>query len=144
MKGLNALQKQKHWSAARVQYEETLRLQPGHSDARTNLDYLNIRVSEAWMLYEQGNRQRELEEYTAAVESYRAALEINPRLAEAYNNLGVTLGLQGEHRAALQYFEAAVAIAPDYQEARTNALRAQELLSSELEYGRIPGSDLPE
>ena len=139
-----ALQKQKHWSAARVQYEETLRLQPGHSDARTNLDYLNIRVSEAWMLYEQGNRQRELEEYTAAVESYRAALEINPGLAEAYNNLGVTLGLQGEHRAALQYFEAAVAIAPDYQEARTNALRAQELLSSELESGRTPGSDLPE
>ena len=141
-----ALQKQKHWSAARAQYEETLRLQPGHSDARTNLDYLNIQVSDAWTLYEQGNRQRELEEYTAAVESYRAALEINPRLAEAYNNLGVTLGLQGEHRAALQCFEAAVAIAPDYQEARTNALRAQELLSpqTEPESGRTPGSDLPD
>jgi tetratricopeptide (TPR) repeat protein len=46
-------------------------------------------------------------------------------------NLGAAFGAQGEHAAALEHFEAALRIRPDYPLAAENARRAREALAGE-------------
>ncbi|MBU0678192.1 MAG: sulfatase-like hydrolase/transferase [Verrucomicrobia bacterium] len=53
-----------------------------------------------------------------AVESLRSALTIRPRDPVAHYNLGVALAAVGKRDKARRHFEEALAIKPDYQEAR--------------------------
>jgi tetratricopeptide (TPR) repeat protein len=127
-----ALQAQQRWQEAEAQYREVLRLQPDHADAQTNLDFVQVQRSEVWRFYEQGNQYRMNNQQALAEQAYRNALALQPRFAEAYNNLGVILGQQGHHEAALQCFNTAVSIAPDYDEAQMNARRAVQMLNQPL------------
>ena len=56
-----------------------------------------------------------------AAQHFRAALAINPTLAQAHNNLGCVLTHLGEQTEALASFQAAVALSPGYVEAHCNA-----------------------
>ena len=60
-----------------------------------------------------------------AADRYRAALALNPRLAEVHNNLGVLLAQVGRLSEAEAEFEAAVRLKPGYREARDNLERAR-------------------
>ena len=55
-----------------------------------------------------------------AIAAYREALETDPRLAQAMNNLGALLGSTGKSAEALELFRRAVAVDARYAEARNN------------------------
>lgn len=55
-----------------------------------------------------------------AIMHFRAAIHINPYLAETHNNLGIVLSNLGQITNALACFERAIAIKPDYAEAFNN------------------------
>src|SRR5919201_6081830 len=63
------------------------------------------------------HQRNELREAEAA---YRRAIEHDPRLPEAHNNLGVALRARGEDDAALDAFRTAVALRSNYAEALNN------------------------
>jgi predicted O-linked N-acetylglucosamine transferase (SPINDLY family) len=63
----------------------------------------------------------------AAERAFRRAVEIDPRYADAHNNLGVALERQGRAQAALGYYAEALRLRLSYPEAHNNlgdALRA--------------------
>ncbi len=66
----------------------------------------------------------------SAAAEFRAALALNPGLAEVHNNLGVILDRQGKHADAIGEFRSAVRVNPRYLEARYN------LAAALLEAGR--------
>ena len=45
---------------------------------------------------------------------------MNPNHAEAHNNLGTALGLNGQTEEAIQHFQEALKLNPDYADARRN------------------------
>ena len=51
---------------------------------------------------------------------YQTAMEIEPDLAEAHNNLGLALASQGRVDNAIAQYQKALEIKPDYAEAHTN------------------------
>ena len=61
-----------------------------------------------------------LERLDVAIESYKQALKINPRYAEAYNNMGIALKDTGDLDAAIDSYGQALKIKPDYAEAYDN------------------------
>ena len=63
------------------------------------------------------DRRGELEE---AVGYYRQALQINPDLEEAHNNLGVDLADRGQLEEAMGHFRHALRINPDFAKAHYN------------------------
>src|SRR5919204_423884 len=69
-------------------------------------------------------RHHQRNELPEAETAYRRAIECNPRLAEAHNNLGVVLRSRGEDDAALDAFRTAVALRPTYAEALNNVALA--------------------
>jgi len=62
------------------------------------------------------NSQRHLD----AAQAYRAATAVDPRNADAWNNLGWTLGVLGFYTDAIVPLERALALRPNYQLARNN------------------------
>ena len=50
--------------------------------------------------------------YEEAIAAYAKAIEINPQLAEAWNNKGVVLGWSGRYEEAKEAFEKAHEIDP--------------------------------
>ncbi len=74
----------------------------------------------------------ETREYGAAVDEYRAALELQPGSAEAHNNLGIALASQGNLGEAIDQFQQALTLRPDFEDASrnlTSAVRARGQLS---------------
>ena len=68
-----------------------------------------------------------------AEQAFQGAIETNPKLAEAYNNLGVTLVQQQKLDEAIAAFRQSLQLAPNYGEARANlgyALEQQGKLSA--------------
>jgi len=55
--------------------------------------------------------------YTAAIRSQRSAIRNNPQLAQAHAELGYALRKTGDHAAALQSYDRALEIQPNYGEA---------------------------
>jgi Flp pilus assembly protein TadD len=74
-------------------------------------------------------RQGRLEE---ASKHFREALNINPKLAGAANNLGAVLLQEGNWREAESYFRAALNIEPDLASARANLSFVLQARESEI------------
>jgi protein O-mannosyl-transferase len=55
-----------------------------------------------------------------AIEHFRQALQINPNLASAHNNLGLALAAQGQMQAAVEHYREALRINPDHANAHYN------------------------
>jgi tetratricopeptide (TPR) repeat protein len=72
----------------------------------------------AEMLYNLGNTLSRLGKNADAIEQYRAALELEPKLEPAHFNLAGALLAQGAAEQALPELEAALSIAPDDLDAR--------------------------
>ncbi|MBN2161599.1 MAG: tetratricopeptide repeat protein [Pontiellaceae bacterium] len=123
-----ALQAQLRYTEAIAAFDSVLSQITNHVGAGVNRNYCRHQLDEAWRMHEEGNRLREAGRLIEAEAAYRQALSINPRLAEAYNNLGVVLGMTGRHGEALDCFNNALHIAPDYPDARTNAAQARQVL----------------
>jgi Tfp pilus assembly protein PilF len=63
-----------------------------------------------------------------AIREYQIALQLDPADAAAHNNLGWTLANQGRIAEAVPHFERALAINPQYENARLNLDQARRLL----------------
>ena len=105
-------------------YRQALAADPDRVDALVNLGALlcdQKRCSEAVLLFDYAiaggvrsallhyNHAIVLEdvgEYARAVDAYRAALELEPRMADAHYNLGLLLERQGDGQGALRHFSA--------------------------------------
>ena len=86
---------------------------------------LNTLDSTTYMLMGDGYARAEL--YTTAIEYYQKALKLNPisrltqrRLAQSYNNYGVTLRNSGQWDDAIAAYRKSLEIQPKYHIARTN------------------------
>jgi len=58
--------------------------------------------------------------YGAAEMEFKRALELNPDMVEAFNNLALTLTEAGKHEDAAVCFQRAIELAPDFAEALNN------------------------
>ncbi len=81
-----------------------------------------------------GNLWLEKKETTRAKEFYRKTIEINPRHASAYNNLGVLALDENRFDLAERFFARSIEIEPD--DAKTRFLLAR----TRLDLGNIPGA----
>jgi len=75
-------------------------------------------------LKDRGNACRLAGDMAQALVCYRDAVELNPRYAEAYNNIGILEQESGRHDEALACFNRAIELKPDLPEARWNQMYA--------------------
>ncbi|HUE95330.1 MAG TPA: tetratricopeptide repeat protein [Longimicrobiaceae bacterium] len=94
---------------ARIAYERTLRLEPGHADAHVNLGRL---------LHHAG-------EMPAAETHFRAALDAGPNATAAFD-LGIVLEDMGRPDEAVAAYQRAVEVDPDLADAHYNLARLLE------------------
>lgn len=64
--------------------------------------------------------QSQQQDWAAAAQSYRRAIELCPTRAHLHFNLGVVLDRQGQHEAAVASYQQAIALQPQYAEAYSN------------------------
>src|SRR5919201_6289943 len=85
-------------------------------------------------------RHHQRSELREAEAAYRSAIQHDPRLPEAHNNLGVALRARGEDDAALEAFRTALALRSTYTEALNNvalALAARGAHRAAIEHLRV-------
>ncbi len=68
--------------------------------------------------YEKGFEASEAEKYAEAIQSFKNAVALDPKYAEAYNMLGFCTRKTGNARGAFPYYEKALSLRPDFPEAR--------------------------
>ncbi len=88
----------------------------------------------AYGWFQEGLRCEAENREDSAAAAYRRALELDPGLAAAHNNLGALASKRGDAAEARACFQAALALDPDQPEARYN-LASVLLESGELELG---------
>lgn len=109
---------QGHYEAAIGAYQYILKREPDNADCYSYIGYL------LW----------QLDKNDEAISSYLKALAFNPDCAIAYNNLGVIyLDEQNDPLKALDMFQMALDIKPEYTLACFNVGRAQENLGETTE-----------
>jgi tetratricopeptide (TPR) repeat protein len=125
-----ALQGKEHYGTAIDHFLTVLQLDPNHVDARINLGKLleqegdfegaAAALKEALPLAGQradlyvmlGQDQRRAEKYSDAIQSFRRALELDPRVPGGHYGLGMTLRSLGDIPAARTEFELALKVDP--------------------------------
>ncbi|NJK51519.1 tetratricopeptide repeat protein [Candidatus Gracilibacteria bacterium] len=71
-------------------------------------------VAQNWRtLIEQANTAYESGNYVEAEAIWRRVIQLKPNLAEAYNNLGLALGQQGELEGAIAAYQKAIQLDPN-------------------------------
>jgi len=91
---------------------------PGRDSAAAPADRPN--PSTAQYLLTQGDEYLAQHAYAKAITSYEHLLELNPRHACAFNNLGAALFKLGRYQEAEQHFRRAIGVKPDYSDAHSN------------------------
>lgn len=76
--------------------------------------------AQAERLFAEGRRAQQAHRLTDAINSYRAAAELDPAYFEAFYNLALAAGEAGDSQAAIAAYESALAIRPDSLDARYN------------------------
>ena len=61
-----------------------------------------------------------LGKYEEALDQYQRSLGIKPRQAKVYNNMGVLMAKKGRLDIAIEYFQKALVIDPEYVSAKGN------------------------
>jgi superkiller protein 3 len=91
-------------------FERAISLNPNYSEAYNNL---GIAVISA-------NRPR-------GIECFQIAVRLDPRNTEALANLGNALAQEGQYSEAIRYYELALAIDPDMQQARRSMAAVRQM-----------------
>jgi Flp pilus assembly protein TadD/mono/diheme cytochrome c family protein len=89
--------------------------------------------------YSLGNAEAARGNRREAIAEFERAIEVRPRFAEAYNNLGVMLQSEGRLDAATELYRQALSIKPAYAEAHNNLgvmLQAQGKLDEAIAHFR--------
>jgi tetratricopeptide (TPR) repeat protein len=154
----NALQEQKRFDDALVNYRRALQLHPHYVEALNNMANmlcdmgrldeavsayrLAIQVNPkiAILHYNLGTTLRDLGHLEPAVDAFRQAVACDPRLAVAYNNLGNALRDLDQQNEAVKALQQAVILDPKYVDAYNNLGTALEdlghLEKAILAYGK--------
>jgi tetratricopeptide (TPR) repeat protein len=109
LSNLGSLMEQRgRWADAISWYERALQARPGEAtvEARLHLDRGMVLATR--------------EDFAGAAAEFKAAVDRNPLLAEAWNNLGAALEKQNDTPAALQAYERALQADPQFEKARRN------------------------
>ncbi|MEO0836083.1 MAG: GNAT family N-acetyltransferase, partial [Cyanobacteria bacterium J06642_3] len=145
------LQKQADgWDQAISCYQKVLELQPDFKLADlaiANLLHAQGKLSpEQQLEYAQlnnnvGSKYLQAGDFKTAMEFYRQAIALNPKLPEAYYGLGLSFFKQGNREKSISCYQQALAIQPEFELAKValaNLLHAQDKLSPEqkAEYAR--------
>ena len=91
-----------NFSAAKKNYEKSLKLNPEYSEARNNLGTL---------YFAQKN-------YRGAIREYNRALKLNPKSATYYSNLGTAYFARKDYAAATKAYQQALALDPEVFESQ--------------------------
>lgn len=75
---------------------------------------------EANVFFLKGNKALENQNYNEAIKYYEEAVNKNPKLADAYNNLGVANKNQNKNEEAIKNFQVAFSIDSKFNEAKLN------------------------
>lgn len=78
------------------------------------------KAEDASVCIDKGNALVESSMYAEAIQCYEKALEINPKLTEAWNNKGLALARTGRYAEAIQCYDKAIELKPDDQEVMYN------------------------
>ncbi len=108
---------------ARRAFEQTLRLDPAHRAARTNLGNLHYEAAQA-----QTDTAAARREYASAAAAYEEVLRRDPDYREALNSLGSIYLVMGRTAEAAQVYRRVVDLSPHFPEGHFNlglALRRQ-------------------
>jgi tetratricopeptide (TPR) repeat protein len=76
--------------------------------------------------YDLGSLFLELDRTEEAIAAFRASLRQAPKSAQAHNNLGIALGIQGRLDDAIDHFEQALKIQPGFADAERNLALARQ------------------
>jgi tetratricopeptide (TPR) repeat protein len=76
--------------------------------------------------YDLGSLFLELDRTEEAIAAFRASLKQAPKSAQAHNNLGIALGIQGRLDDAIGHFEEALRIQPGFADAERNLALARQ------------------
>ena len=74
-------------------------------------------TSDASAFLQKGINSIQSEDYQQAIKDFDKAIELNPNLAEAYNNRGLVYGKLGNLQQAIKDFDKAIELNPKYAEA---------------------------
>jgi tetratricopeptide (TPR) repeat protein len=74
-------------------------------------------TSDASAFLQKGINSIQSEDYQQAIKDFDKAIELNPNLAEAYNNRGLVYGKLGNLQQAIKDFDKAIELNPNYAEA---------------------------
>ena len=85
--------------------------------------YSQYQANAAQKAVEQGDRLRAQGQMDEAARYYQQAVELDPDLAQAHSNLGVTHAALEHFSEAIPHFEQALALAPEHFEARIGFAR---------------------
>ena len=96
--------KKGQYSAAIVQYQKALKINPYNAEAHNNL---GVALAGRGQIDD-------------AIAHYQKALELNPEYAEVHNNFGSIQAGRGHIDDAIAHFQKALEINPDYADAHKN------------------------
>jgi predicted O-linked N-acetylglucosamine transferase (SPINDLY family) len=133
-----ALHKQGHLSAAVINYEQAIFIDPKFVFAHNNLgnvfkdlgkfneaiskyqDSIKLNPNYAEAYYNQGLVYKKLYRYNKSIESFQHALKIKPRYLDAYFDLGQALVSVGQFEEAIKNFQKVIDLKPDLSLAYNN------------------------
>ncbi|MCC7262723.1 MAG: tetratricopeptide repeat protein [Candidatus Latescibacteria bacterium] len=110
-----ALRRMGDLEGAQREYETTLRLDPRHRAARTNLGNLHYERAQT-----QSDTAAARREYALAAAEYEQVIQLDPDYREALNNLGSIYLVLGRTAEASQVYQRVVALSPNFPEAHYN------------------------
>jgi tetratricopeptide (TPR) repeat protein len=82
------------------------------------------RMHHADSLMAREDRKGAMKEYERAIRSLTEAVDLDPKLAEAWNNLGYSLRVSGRYEEALKHYDRAIELKPDLMQAHEYRARA--------------------
>ena len=77
-----------------------------------------------------GNAKGNTGNYKGAIAAFNKAIELNPDLADAYNNRGAAKGALGDFEGAIEDFDTAIRLNPEYVSAYNNRGNAKKALGN--------------
>lgn len=98
-------------------YNQLIKQNPNHAAALTNRALV-------WEKLPVKNTAEKAKNQTFAEQDYLRALDVNPKQAETYNNLGALYMDRGQNGEAIAYFSQAIALDPAYFRALLNRATA--------------------